>query len=382
MEASLKLGRIRGIEIGIHYTWIFIFGLLTYSLAVDFFPSFYGDWTTTQYWIISVIASLLLFGSVVAHELGHSFVAMARGIPVKSITLFIFGGVASLSQDTQDARTEFQVAIAGPAVSFLIALVSVGLTYFLQGINSQAAGVFLYLAWANGLLVAFNLIPGFPLDGGRVFRSIVWGITHDMNRSTNIAGTVGVIIGYLFIILGVFVIFSGALISGIWFIAIGWFLQNAAEQSRQQVRVQETFQDVTIAMLMQRNPPAVSPETSIDTLVETHILGQNTRGVPVVRDGVLVGIITLSDIKTVPRTEWDQYRVLDRMTPRERLITVSPETSLDVALQAMSEKDIHQIPVVYGDMLVGLLTRNDIIHFIQLRSEIPRGQNRDASVSG
>lgn len=382
MEASLKLGRIRGIEIGIHYTWVFIFGLLTYSLAVDFFPSFYDNWTTAQYWIISAIASLLLFGSVVAHELGHSFVAMARGIPVKSITLFIFGGVASLSQDTQDARTEFQVAIAGPAVSFLIALVSVGLTYLLEGVSSQAAGVFLYLAWANGLLVAFNLIPGFPLDGGRVFRSIVWGITHDMNRSTNIAGTVGVIIGYLFIILGVFVIFTGALISGIWFIAIGWFLQNAAEQSRQQVRMQETFQDVSIAMLMERNPPEVSPETSIESLVETHILGQNTRGVPVVRDGTLVGIITLSDIKTVPRLEWDRYRVLDRMTPRDSLITVTPDTSLDVALQAMSEKDIHQIPVVHGDLLVGLLTRNDVIRFIQLRNEIPRGRNRDASVSG
>ncbi|MGA7670384.1 MAG: site-2 protease family protein [Nitrolancea sp.] len=374
MEASWKLGRIRGIEIGVHYTWIFIFALLSYSLAVDYFPSLYDNWTTGQYWTISVIASLLLFASVVAHELGHSLVAIARGIPVKNITLFIFGGVASLTQDTQDAKTEFQVAIAGPAVSFVIAAVSLGLSYLMRNVNSQLEGIFFYLAMANGLLVAFNLIPGFPLDGGRVFRSIVWGITHSMDRATNIAGTLGVIIGYLFIVLGVFVMFAGVLISGIWFVAIGWFLQNAAQQSMQQLRMEETFQDVTIAMLMRSNPVTVEPETTLEDLVEHHILGQNTRGVPVVRDGVLQGIITLSDIKSVPRTDWRTFRVLDRMTPRERLVTVTPDSPLSEALQEMSERDIHQIPVVRGELLVGLLTRNDVIRFIQLRNEIPRSR--------
>ncbi len=381
MEASWKLGRIRGIEIGVHYTWIFIFALLSYSLAVDYFPSLYDNWTTSQYWTISIIASLLLFASVVAHELGHSLVAIARGIPVKNITLFIFGGVASLSQETEDAKTEFQVAIAGPAVSLIIAAISFGLSYLLRDVNSQLEGIFFYLAMANGLLVAFNLIPGFPLDGGRVFRSIVWGITHSMDRATNIAGTVGVVIGYLFIVLGVFVIFSGVLISGIWFVAIGWFLQNAAQQSIQQLRMQETFQDVTIAMLMRANPTTVEPETTLEDLVEHHILGQNTRGVPVVRDGVLQGIITLSDIKSVPRSDWRNFRVLDRMTPRDRLVTVTPESQLSEALQEMSERDIHQIPVVRGEMLVGLLTRNDVIRFIQLHNEVPRSRNQDASPS-
>ena len=381
MEASWKLGRIRGIEIGVHYTWIFIFALLSYSLAVDYFPSLYGNWSTGQYWTISIIASLLLFASVVAHELGHSFVAIARGIPVKSITLFIFGGVASLSQDTEDARTEFQVAIAGPAVSFVIAAVSLGLSYLMRDVNSQLEGIFFYLAMANGLLVAFNLIPGFPLDGGRVFRSIVWGITHSMERATNIAGTVGVIIGYLFIVLGIFVMFSGVLISGIWFVAIGWFLQNAAQQSMQQLRMDQTFHDVSIAMLMQVNPPSVEPQATLEDLVEHHILGQNTRGVPVVQDGILKGIITLSDIKSVPRLQWRDYRVLDRMTPRDRLVTVTPDSPLSEALQEMSARDIHQIPVVRGDALVGLLTRNDIIRFIQLRNEIPSARNRTSSPS-
>ncbi len=382
MEASVKLGRIRGIEIGVHYTWLFIFALLTYSLAVDFFPAFYDGWSTAQYWSISVVASLLLFASVLAHELGHSLVAIARGIGVRSITLFIFGGVANLSEDTKDAKTEFQVAIAGPAVSFLITAISVGLVFALRGVTEQGQGIFLYLAWANGLLVAFNLIPGFPLDGGRVFRSIVWGITNSMERATNIAGTVGVIIGYLFIIGGVFLLFSGTVISGIWLVAIGWFLQNAANQSMQQLQVQRQFQNVAIGTIMQPVPPRVSPDTSIEDLIEYHILGQNTRGVPVVRDGVLTGIITLSDVKSTPRADWAKVTVAERMTSLDRLITLAPDASLTEALQAMSEKDIHQIPVARNGVLVGLLTRNDVIRYIQLRNEFPNGRSHDSVLPG
>jgi Zn-dependent protease/CBS domain-containing protein len=371
LEASYKIGRIKGIEIGVHYSWLIIFALLTYSLAESFFPSLYGNWSSGQYWIIAIVASLLLFASVVAHELGHSFVAIAKGIPVHNITLFIFGGVASLSQDVEDAKTEFLVAIAGPAVSLGIAIISVALTYLLHGISEQFSAVFQYLALANGLLVVFNLIPGFPLDGGRVFRSIVWGVTNSMERATKIATTLGVIIGYLFIVAGIFIVFSGELISGIWFGAIGWFLQNAAEQSMQQFRSQRIFENVQIGMLMDPNPPVVDPGVTIDELVDHHIIGHNSRGVPVVQQGVLLGIITLTDLKSTPRAEWPTLRVADRMTPRHQLVTVTADTPVEVAMQAMSEKDVHQIPVVRDGMLVGLLTRSAIIRFIQLRSELP-----------
>lgn len=371
MEASFRLGRIKGIEIGIHYSWLFIFALLTYSLAASFFPSIYGDWSTAQYWIIAAIASLLLFASVVAHELGHSFTAIAKGIPVHNITLFIFGGVASLSHEIEDAKTEFLVAIAGPAVSLFIAIVSAGAMYLLDGVNEQFSAVFEYLALANGILVVFNLIPGFPLDGGRVFRSIVWGITHSMERATRIATRLGVIIGYLFIIGGVFVIFTGDVISGIWFGAIGWFLQNAASQSMQQFRMQNTVQGVIAGALMLRNPPVVDPGATLDQLVEHHIIGQNLHGVPVVQQGVLLGIITLTDLRSTPQSEWPSLRVADRMTPRYRLITVTPETPIEVAMQAMSEHDVHQIPVVEQGMLVGLLTRGTIIRYLQLSEHLP-----------
>jgi Zn-dependent protease len=371
LEASFKLGRIKGIEIGIHYSWLFIFALLTYSLAVSFFPSIYGDWSTAQYWIIAAIASLLLFASVVAHELGHSFTAIAKGIPVHNITLFIFGGVASLSQEIKEAKTEFLVAIAGPAVSLLIAVVSAGGMYLLRGVSEQLSAIFEYLALANGILVVFNLIPGFPLDGGRVFRSIVWGATHSMERATRIATRLGVIIGYLFIIGGVFVIFSGDVISGIWFGAIGWFLQNAAEQSMQQFRMQNTVQGVLVGSLMMRNPPVVDPGISLDQLVQQYFIGQNLRGVPVVQQGVLLGIITLTDMRGTPQSDWPSLRVADRMTPRYRLITVTPETPIEVAMQSMSEHDIHQIPVVANGVLIGLLTRSTIIRYLQLGERAP-----------
>jgi Zn-dependent protease/CBS domain-containing protein len=308
---------------------------------------------------------------VVAHELGHSFTAIAKGIPVESITLFIFGGVAALSHEIEDAKTEFLVAIAGPAVSLLIAIVAAGGMYLLHGVSEQFSAVFEYLALANGILVVFNLVPGFPLDGGRVFRSIVWGITHSMERATRIATKLGVIIGYLFIIGGVLVIFTGDVISGIWFGAIGWFLQNAATQSMQQFRMQNTVQGVVAGSLMLRNPPVVDPGVTLDQFVQEHIIVQNLRGVPVVQQGVLLGIITLTDLRSTPQEEWPALRVADRMTPRYRLITVTPETPVEVAMQAMSEHDIHQIPVVQNGVLVGLLTRSTIIRYLQLSDRSP-----------
>jgi Zn-dependent protease/CBS domain-containing protein len=369
LEASIRLGRIKGIEIGIHYSWLFIFALLTYSLAESFFPSLYDDWSTAQYWIIAAIASLLLFASVVAHELGHSFTAIAKGIPVHSITLFIFGGVASLSQEIKDAKTEFLVAIAGPAVSLLIAIISAIGTYALHGISQPLSAVFEYLALANGILVVFNLIPGFPLDGGRVFRSIVWGITHSMDRATRIATRLGIIIGYLFIIGGVFIVFTGDVISGIWFAAIGWFLQNAAEQSMVQYRLQTTVQGVPVGRLMQTNPPVVDPGVTLDQLVQHYFINQNLRGVPVVQQGVLLGIITLTDLRATPQQQWPLLRVADRMTPRNRLITVTPDTSVEEAMQLMSVHDVHQIPVVQNGVLVGLLTRATIIRYLQMSDQ-------------
>lgn len=371
MDASIKLGRIRGIEIGIHYTWLIVFGLLTYSLAAGALPALYEGWTSTQYWIVGALASALLFASVLAHELGHSIVAQSRGIPVRNITLFIFGGVAQLSRESETAGDEFRIAIAGPAVSFVIGIVCLGLWVIVGGTNEFLGAILQYLGAANLILVFFNLIPGYPLDGGRVFRAIVWGVTKDMERATKIASMVGVLIGYLFIIGGIFYVFVQP-ISGIWLIAIGWFLQNAAEGSYRQMALERTFSGVTVGALMEREPIVVHPDVSLANLVEHYVLTRNVRGLPVVEHDQLVGIITLTDIRDVPRERWAYMTVRERMTPAAKLITVTPSSTLTDALQALSERDIHQLPVVENHTLIGLLTRGAVIRYLQLREELPQ----------
>jgi Zn-dependent protease/predicted transcriptional regulator len=370
MEASIPLGTIRGIPIGIHYSWFIVFGLLTYSLAIGLFPALYEDWATETYWITAAIASILLFVSVLLHELGHSVTAQRKGIPVRSITLFIFGGVASIGEESETAGDEFAIAIMGPVVSIFIAIVSAVLWLTIGPFQEQAAAVFMYLALVNTILVVFNMIPGFPLDGGRVFRAIIWGWTGNVTTATRIASTTGVIIGYGFIILGIFLVFQVP-ITGIWLIAIGWFLQNAADQAYRQHQLRRTFEGIKVRQLMEPHPITVSAFASLEELVDRYMLGRNLRGLPVVDDDVLAGIVTLTDIKDTPREEWSRYRVLDCMTARENLITAEPDTDLDTVLQLMSEHDFHQIPVLQEGRLVGLLTRGQVIRFLQLRQTLP-----------
>jgi Zn-dependent protease/CBS domain-containing protein len=378
MEASISLGQIRGIPIGLHYSWFIVFGLLTYSLAIGLFPTMYEGWQTETYWITAAIASLLLFVSVLLHELGHAFTAQRKGIPVRSITLFIFGGVASIAEDSETARDEFAIAIMGPVVSVLIAVLSGVLWLTVGPFQEQAAAVLMYLALVNTILVVFNMIPGFPLDGGRVFRALIWGWTGNVMTATRIASTTGVIIGYGFIIAGIFFVFQVP-ITGIWMIAIGWFLQNAADQAYKQLQLRRTFEGVRVQQLMEPNPVTVSAYVTLEELVDRYMLGRNLRGLPVVDDDILAGIVTLNDIKDRPREEWSRYRVLDCMTPREELITADPDTDLDTVLQLMSEKDFHQIPVLQGGRVVGLLTRGQVIRFLQLRQSLPDPPQRPHS---
>jgi Zn-dependent protease/CBS domain-containing protein len=372
MEASIRLGHIRGIPIGLHYSWFIVFGLLTYFLSMPggFLHEFFPGWETSTYWIVAAASSLLLFTSVLLHELGHAFTAQHKGIPVKSITLFIFGGVASIAEDSENARDEFAIAIMGPVVSVAIALFSFVVWLLIGPFQEQLAAIFLYLTIVNTVLVLFNMIPGFPLDGGRVFRALLWGWTGSVERATRWASMTGVMIGYAFIILGIFLVFV-VLFTGIWLILIGWFLQNAADQAYKQMQVRRTFEGVRVRQLMEPNPVTISAYATIEELVDRYMLGRNLRGLPVVDEGILAGIITLNDIKDTPREQWANYRVLDRMTPRSSLITADPETDLDTILHMMSDQNFHQIPVLENGAVVGLLTRGQIIRFLQLRQTLP-----------
>lgn len=375
MRPSLRLGRIAGIPVGIHYTLLFALVLITWILAEGYFPSQHPDWSTQTYWATGLLSALLLFTSVLIHELAHSIVAVALGMRVEGITLFVFGGVSSIAREPKTARNEFLIAIVGPGASVLIAAVCWLVSQAL-GDGGVVASVFGYLAWVNVVLALFNLLPGFPLDGGRVLRSIVWSRTGSLQRATNAATTVGRWMGWLLIFLGVAQILYGNLLGGIWIAFIGWFLSTAAESARREVTFQETLKDMHVSDLMDTSPITVDPEMSVERLVDEYVLSRGVRSAPVCVGERLAGIATLTDVKRVPKDEWHLAKVANIMT-REPLYSVTEEADLVQALGLMSDKRVHQLVVIDGDRLKGLLTRAHIVEYFNRLSELnawdPRG---------
>lgn len=373
MQSSFRLGNIFGIDIDIHYTWLIVFALVAWSLAVGFFPQQFPGWSPGAYWLVGAISSLLLFGSVLLHELAHSLVAKSEGMPVRSITLFIFGGVSNIQKEATSPRDEFLMAFVGPLSSIVIGVVMGVLWAVLggiSGVSEQLLAVLLYLAVINLLLAVFNLLPAFPLDGGRVFRAVVWWMTDNLMRATRIASGVGQGFAYLLIFAGLFWAFTGNIISGLWLVFIGWFLSNAAESSYRQLVIQDTLRGVRVGDMMTRDIQTVTSDITVRELVERYILPRSIRALPVVHDSRLEGIVTLSDVQHVPQENWDTTRVEQIMTPMEKLHVVTSRDSAAQALEALGEQDLNQLPVVDDGRVVGLVTRGHIIRFLQLRQDL------------
>ena len=373
MKGSLRVARIAGIEIGIHYSWILIFVLITWSLAVGYFPVEYPGWAGWLYWLTSAAAALLLFVSVLIHELAHSLVAKSRGLPVKSITLFVLGGVSNLETEPEKPGVEFAVAIVGPLASVAIAAVCWLLDHFNVVPVGSAKAILSYLMTINILLAAFNILPGFPLDGGRVLRSIIWGATNDLKKATNIASTVGQVFGWLMIAAGVFMALTGNLIGGIWLAFIGWFLNGAAEASRRELELRSLWLNVRVSNVMNDRPEVITPGEPVDKLVNEIYVRRGLRYAPVVDDGKLLGIVTLADIKRIPMSEWSNTPVSQIMT-RQPLKTVKPDDNMSVAVQLMAEHGLDQLPVVVEERIVGMLGRADIIRYVQIHHELGHRQ--------
>ena len=380
---SVRLFTIGGIEVGVHVSWLIIFGLVTWSLATGFFPLVYEETTggetlpTTTAWILAVVAALLLFASVLVHELAHSFVARARGLPARSITLFLFGGVSNLSAESKSPGTEFLIAIVGPLTS--LGLAAVAFVVSVVAGDPLVSLVFSYLALVNALVAGFNLLPGFPLDGGRVLRSIAWKLTDSLRRGTEIAAAAGQVVGFGLIAWGLAILLlppAGDFFHGLWIGAIGWFLQNAASASLQQTIIETRLRDVRVRDVVRPDPTAVTPETTVAELIEDHILRRNRRAMPVARDGRLVGIVTIGDISEVKADARSTTPVADVMGGREGLRTVTPDDSVSRALELLGEGDHEQLPVVDDGRLVGVLTRADLIRQIQLREALDIGEHR------
>jgi Zn-dependent protease/predicted transcriptional regulator len=367
VRQGVPLGRVLGIPIGLDYSWFLIFGLITWSLAASYFPAQYPDWPGMLYWITGLVTSLLFFASVLLHELGHAVVARRFGVPVRSITLFVFGGVAQIGQEPPSAGAEFWIALAGPVVSGALAVVFDGLrNAAVPATPLQALGT--YLVYINAMLALFNLIPGYPLDGGRIFRAIVWEATHSLRRATQIAAGLGRLIAYLFIVIGVWQIVTGHLFNGLWIVFIGWFLESAAASSGRQVAIHDLLAGHHVRELMIQDYPTLSPDLSLETLIHDHILATGRHSFPVVQDGRLMGLLTLDEIRTVPRAQWPATRVEAAMTPRSRVMTVGPDAELADAFDALSAGEAAVVPVVETDRLLGVLSRNRVIAFLRARA--------------
>ncbi len=370
MQSSIQLGRIFGIPIGINYSWLAIFALITLSLSMVYFPSSHPDWPVAVTWIVGTATSLLFFASVLIHELSHSVVSVAQGIPVKSITLFIFGGVSNISAEPRRARDEFWMAIAGPGSSLILGALFGAGWLVLNPVYEPAAALCRWLAGINVSLAVFNLIPGFPLDGGRVLRSVVWGITGNPFKATRAASLLGQGVAYLFILFGFFMALRGNW-DGLWLAFVGWFLENAASQSYRQVALREALHGATAGDLMTRECSRIPDDLLVDEFVNEYLLTQGRRCFLVTADDEhLTGMITLGNVKEIPKSEWHDITIGKAMTPLANLRRVKPTDDAATVLDMMDEADVNQLPVVEDDHLIGLIGRDAMLRFIRTRSEL------------
>ena len=372
--SGLRIGRVFGIPIYVHPSWFVIFALITFSLATQFTQQ-HPSWTHAQHWSLGILTSLLFFGSVVFHELAHSAVATRYRIPVASITLFVFGGIARIGREPSSAKQDFNIAIAGPLSSYFLSGVF-WLLFRLFSRSEMFGALAFWLAWVNFGLATFNLVPGFPLDGGRIFRALVWGITHSYERATRLAARSGRLIAYAMIVFGSWHALSGDFIGGLWIAFIGWFLLTAAQESVAQVAVRAALAGLGASDVMSQEIPTIGRETSLEEYGK-QVLRTGRRCHLVISDGRLLGMMNVHALNSVPHKEWLVTSVQAAMVPRNKLLWAAPNQPLLPLLEQMLAADVNQVPVVTGnvddvsgDRVVGMVTRESILRVIQTHVEV------------
>jgi Zn-dependent protease len=368
----MRIGRILGIPIYLHSTWVIIFAAITYSLAMQFTQE-HPAWNPAQQWTVGIFTSLLFFASLLFHELAHSVVAQHYKIRVLSITLFIFGGVASIERDPSKAIQEFNIAIAGPLASGFLAGIFFGLVQAFPS-NQMVNAVSTWLWTTNLLLAVFNLLPGFPLDGGRIFRAIIWGATKNFSKATRIAGASGRFIAYAMILLGGFAVFKGFIGQGLWSVFIGFFLLNAAQESVAQAAIRETLTGLRAADVMSHEVPTVGRAISLEEY-GAEVLRTGRRCHLVITDDRLVGMMNVHTLNSVSRDEWGHTSVQAVMIPRERILWASPDEPLLGLLERLLTADVNQMPIVSGSddgaaHIIGMVSRDSILRVMQTRNEL------------
>jgi Zn-dependent protease/CBS domain-containing protein len=371
MRNGIRLGKLFGIEIVMDYSWLLIFALVTWSLAQHYLMLQHG-WPTEVRWGLAIVTSILFFASVLAHELAHSLVSQAQGIAVPRITLFIFGGAAQISQEPRRAIDEFWMALVGPLTSLLLAA-AFGLVWFLtQPVSPILSEVASWLAGINVMLGVFNLLPGFPLDGGRVVRSIAWGITKNLRHATQIAVGGGVLLSWIMIGIGLWEVLDGNWGDGLWIAFIGWFLQGAAVQEGQVTVVHDLLKGHKVREVITADCPRVMKQLSLDVFIENVAIPSGRRCFVVVEGDRLLGLVTMHRLQQVPRTQWETTRVADVMIPPENLVSARLDDDLTEVLEKMGKTDVNQVPVFEDGKFIGLVTRAGIVAFLRADAERQR----------
>jgi Zn-dependent protease len=370
---SFRLGSIWGFEIRIDLSWLLIFFLILWTLTANVFPFSYPGQPSSTYFIMGITGTLLFFVSLVLHELSHSLVARTKDIPVEGITLFAFGGVSRTRMEAETAGDEFQIAGVGPLTSLLLSGLAALVAYGASALNLGVVvvGVASYLSWINLLLAGFNLLPGFPLDGGRLFRSIVWKFTNNIRAATRVASIGGRLLGFGLIFWGLWQLFSPVpnFIGGLWFILIGWFLNNAAESSYQDLLIRITLEGARAKDVMTLNPETVPANLSLQDLVDQYFFNRNYQSFPVMEDGQPIGLVTLKQAKQVAREAWSQQTVRDIMTATAQGIAVAPHEDMAKVLEQMQESRSRRLLVIANDQLQGIISATDIANWLQRRQE-------------
>ncbi|MGE5568111.1 MAG: site-2 protease family protein [Rhodospirillales bacterium] len=368
----LTLFKLFGFEVRLDASWLIIAALVVWSLAVGVFPFWYPGLALATYWWMGIAGAAGLFGSIIVHELFHSLVARRFGLPMRGITLFVFGGIAEMEQEPQSAKAEFAMAIAGPLAS-----VGIGFVFFVLAAAGRGfwpvpvAGVVAYLAWINWILAAFNMIPAFPLDGGRVLRAALWHYKGNLRRATQIASGVGSAFGLVLMALGVLQLFSGSFIGAVWWFLIGMFIRAASQMSYQQVVMRTVLEGEPLRRFMNVNPITVPPDTTVQDLVENYIYRYHHRMHPVVDSSqALVGCVTTEQVKTVPRNQWGERRVQDIAISCSPANTISPDADAASVLAQMSKTGNSRLMVVEDGRLVGLVSSRDLTRFLSTKMEL------------
>jgi Zn-dependent protease len=385
VRTGIRLGRIRGIEIFADWTLLVVFLLIAYSLAAGVFPAWHPDWETPLALATGLGAALLFLASVLVHELAHALVGRLGGVRVRRITLFMLGGIAHLEAEPRTWRTEFVMAAAGPVTSFVLGFMFLWLAAVVAGpidtehpdaalaALSPLATLLLWLGPVNLLLAAFNLLPGFPLDGGRVLRALLWGATGSLRKATRWASWGGRAFGGLLVATGLLMLFGlvvpglgGGPWSGLWLMFIGGFLHSAAVASYSELVVKETLEAVPVARIMQTRLTRVDPDVTVRRLAEEHMMASGQRVLPVERDGRFLGLVSLSDLQKSEQRAWSRMSAAEIMTPVERLAWVPPGADAGEALAELARRNVNQLPVLDNGRLVGLLRREDVIKWLAL----------------